>query len=256
MRVAEMVEPIGIGRCKRAVDLKDGDAENEDEREHVEQNPEFDNDAVFKKNPRTEKRYSVLQDQKPEHLRNRLLARTDQEKSRPHRGEGDRNRQFRGDRFMNVQKPPDGESADGHQKDDEARQLERHYRFKFTAGTRLAHRIVKKHRQRDTLHERIDESDYPYPRPRTAARLPIPEKDRQNAHRPALDGDEAYRGFEPARARKRQIGDQEQSQNYFGKRQHGFQIQLKNRRTPERRARQRVRRPLWSAGISKSAYAP
>ena len=127
-----------------------------------------------------------------------------------------------------MQETSDGEAADCHQKHDKARHLERDNRLEFTTGTGLAHRIFKEHRQRNALHERVNDSDYPYPRPRAAILRPVPQEYGQNTNDPALDGDESYRIFKTACSRQRQIGDQEQGQDYFRKRKHGFQIRLKN----------------------------
>ena len=83
--VAEPVQLIGVGRRERAVDLENGDAENEYERENVEKDAELDHEPVFKEQPRTENGYAVLENEKPEHLGDRLLARADEEQPRPHR---------------------------------------------------------------------------------------------------------------------------------------------------------------------------
>ena len=74
MRVTEMVELIRVGRCKCAVNLENGNAENEHERKYVEKDSQFDDDSVFKENSGSEQRYAVLEYKEPQNLSDCLFA--------------------------------------------------------------------------------------------------------------------------------------------------------------------------------------
>ena len=78
MGVAKMVQPICVGGRESAVYLEYGDAEDEYERKDIEKYSQFDDKAVFEKKSGAEYRYSVFEDEEPQHLRYRLLARTDE----------------------------------------------------------------------------------------------------------------------------------------------------------------------------------
>jgi hypothetical protein len=195
MGIAKMVQPICIGGRESAVYLEYGDAEDEYERKDVEKYSQFDDKAVFEKKSGDEYRYSVFEDQKSENLGNRLFAAADEQKTRAHRRQRNGNGELRRARGVNMEKTPDGESADRDKKDYQLGNVKRNYRLKFAAGAGFTDGVHQKHWKRNAFYKRIYESDYPHARARTAFIRPVPHKNRQYAHDHALHGDKANGGL-------------------------------------------------------------
>lgn len=209
MDVTEAVHLVGVERGERAVDLVDGDAEDEDKHEDIEQDPQLDDESVFKQDARAENADAILKDEEPEHLRDGLPPRADQEQSRAHRRKGNRNGQLACNRLVDVQKLADGEAGRDDQEDEQLRDAEGDKRLHLALGMDFPHGVEQKRRKCQPFDERVDGRNCPDAQTgRTRAR-PVPEQERQKTDEPALRGDEADGGRETSRSGEQEVRQQE-----------------------------------------------
>lgn len=229
MDVAEAVHLVGVERGERAVDLVDGDAEDEDEHEDVEQNPQFDDESVFEQDARAEDADAILEDEESEHLRDGLPPRADQEQPRAHCREGDGNGQFARNRLVDVQELADGEAGRDDQEDEQLRDAERDKRLHLALGMDFPHGVEQKRRKCQPFDERVDDRNCPDAQTRCARARPVPKQERQKSDEPALCGDEADGGREASRSGEQEVRQQEQGQQDFGCADHGKEFSVQKR---------------------------
>ncbi len=193
MRVAEVVEFVRVDRRECAVNLVDGDPEDEREDENVEENSDFGDDAVFEEKSRAEDGDAVFKGEEAENLRDGLAARADKEEPHPHRRERDGDRQFTRDPFMNVQGFRERETGGGDREGDELREMKADEWLQLECRLRLFRGVEEKRGERETLHREVDGGERPDAQLRRAVVRPVPKENREDRDEPALKGDEADR---------------------------------------------------------------
>ena len=234
--VAEAVHLVGVERGERAVDLVDGDAEDEDEDEHVEEDAEFDDESVFEQDARAEDADAVLEDEEAENLRDGLPPRADEEEPRAHRREGDGDGEFARDCLVDVQKLADGEAGRDDQEDEQLRDAEGDERLHFALGMDLPHGVEEQRREGESLDERVDDCDRPDPQAGRAGVRPVPEEKRQQADEPALRGDEPDGGRKAPRPGEQEVRQEEEGQQDFRCADHVRRFRFRRGRREGRRA--------------------